>query len=355
MSFSLIRNILIVVLTFSHSVTWSQSPKIIGGNEAKLDEYPWMVGLMGAFILDNQQALYCGGSLVAERWILTAAHCLVGPSGTPKSPRGTEVYIGDVDLNGNGKRYSSRRFILHPDYYQDDSNLQHNDIALIELDEPVSAEKVNIATPLEMATFQPPSTATILGWGAMAWEWENIASGQGIGSDYPGTLQQALVDTVSIQQCATANTLTIEDYMMCAAGNEPPADACIGDSGGPLVAQLNGAWYQFGITSFGIGCASAGRYGVYTRIAMYTDWLQEYLPQNSAPEPTPPTPPIPNEEPASPVSESDSGGGGGNMGWLVALLAIFMSLRWRYRTAYFQEAFFQNPLLEQGDKNNTPE
>lgn len=100
----------------------------------------------------------------------------------------------------------------------------------------------------------------------------------GWGTTYSGgpsanSLMQAEVPLVSQSRCETAYPDQIDDSMLCAGLDVGGVDSCQGDSGGPLVCEFNGTWYLEGATSWGYGCAVAGRYGVYSKIRKFKSWL----------------------------------------------------------------------------------
>ena len=233
--------------------TLPPSGRIVGGVDAAQGAWPWAAAIVfpragGSFFQ------YCGGSLIAPDWVLTAAHCEVDP--------GDKVILGRNDLTGGGGEVIDVSFVLsHSDY---DGSTNDNDIALIKLASPSSAQTVALIDAAETAG-QPGAPATIVGWGALA---------EG-GQASPTALQQVEVPIRTNADCQLGYTTTITANMVCAGLDAGQLDSCQGDSGGPLMVRGSpqASWEQAGIVSFGIGCARPNTFGVYTRVARYLDWV----------------------------------------------------------------------------------
>jgi len=249
-----------------------ESPTIIGGYEATRGAWPWMAGLVRASQVDTYQGQFCGGSLIDDDWVLTAAHCTIG-----NNPDEIDVIIGVHDLeldlnNGIGERIGVKRIIMHPEY---DDRTMMNDLSLIQLDRPVTGfSPVSLVSGTsDLAT----RLATAIGWGDT-----DIRQFQ---QNYPTTLQQVELPIVSNTTCIAAYDDWIPnntphsnfDGMICAGYAQGGKDSCSGDSGGPLIVYESNHWELAGITSFGDGCAEPGRYGVYTRVSHYLDFIADTL------------------------------------------------------------------------------
>lgn len=240
--------------------------KIVGGTIVA-SGHPWQVSLGISWIVNPQNAHFCGGSVLSRTFILTAAHCLVD---TP--PQNIAVTAGTLSLQRNSLRVNVLRVIIHPRY---DPKSQDNDIGMLELIEPLP-EGANIAAirvltaGRESDTVREGRTLTVTGWGATA-----------EGSDKtPLQLRQVLVPYVPREMCngLQAYDGRITENMFCAGLTVGGKDSCQGDSGGPLTHNATGSTpVQVGIVSWGEGCARPGKYGVYTRIANYTDWIRQCL------------------------------------------------------------------------------
>jgi secreted trypsin-like serine protease len=253
-----------------HCTVHALQPRIINGDKSAEKQWPWMVALLDSRVSNAYWAQLCGGSLIHPRWVLTAGHCLDG-----ETPQTLDVLVGRTTLTGDdGRRVKAAHFVRHPDF---NINTLQADIGLIEL-----TEAVTEITPIPISeTFaQRPATGSaslILGWGA-------IDSAQ---SRYADTLQQVELPLVDDAVCANAfRPDEVTDTMFCAGYAEGGKDACLGDSGGPLLMRdENDEWRQYGIVSWGEGCAEAGYYGVYTRIARVFEFITATLCDSPSPAP----------------------------------------------------------------------
>jgi len=231
-------------------------PRIIGGRETT-DSWPWMATLIFAAEPDAYQGSFCGGSLIAPNWVATAAHCV-----EDELPDEIDVGLGIHNLKqdlpkGIGQRLGVKRIVVHPQY---DPRSSNSDIALLELEQTVGYAPIPAYRGQSSLDGQQ---ALILGWGN--------TRRRGV-PQYPEALQEAVLPIVARPVCATALApYAITDNMLCAGHVEGRRDTCQGDSGGPLLVNHQGERQLAGITSWGIGCALPGKYGVYTRVANFVD------------------------------------------------------------------------------------
>ncbi|XP_047485380.1 uncharacterized threonine-rich GPI-anchored glycoprotein PJ4664.02-like isoform X2 [Penaeus chinensis] len=233
------------------------STRIVNGTAASIGEYPYQVAVLST--IQNSQYL-CGGAIIKERWILTAAHCFYDRSGNKAT--GVEVRYGSIDIN-SGTSVTASRFIDHPQYNR---TTQANDIGVVELPHPLNYQGAANIQPIclgqeEDIPFEGKAIAT--GWGSTSFQGPQSS-----------TLLEVELDVITIAECQT-KLVTLPpnpENVLCALTSFK--DTCKGDSGGPLVAQLcNGRWAVVGIVSFGIGCALPENPGVYTRVSAYADWI----------------------------------------------------------------------------------
>uniref|UniRef100_A0A8D2IZF8 Peptidase S1 domain-containing protein n=1 Tax=Varanus komodoensis TaxID=61221 RepID=A0A8D2IZF8_VARKO len=244
-----------------------QSPRIVGGQPASNGSWPWQVSILQ----DNR--FICGGSLIADQWVLSAAHSI----------NQYKVLLGAYQLLNliNTVVVSGvRQIILHPDYTNSiDSS---GDIALLKLNTPVQFTNfiLPICLPASSVRFSPNADCWVTGWGDIQ------TKGEELNLPPPLTLQELKVPLISRTICNYLyNHFPVIDLprnpikldMICAGSVEGGKDSCQGDSGGPLVCNLPEGWTQAGIVSWGFGCAQPGHPGVYTFVPFYADWIQKTM------------------------------------------------------------------------------
>lgn len=246
--------------------------EIIGGATAQPGAWPWQVALLQSDIANNFNAQFCGGTLVDESFVVTAAHCVTESSGRV-SPRSTiRVLTGTQSLaqNSGGVRRRIAEIIRHPQYDDDSSDY---DIAVIRLSTPATgitvARLLNAKQETSLAWTGDPSFVT--GWG-------NLSRN---GSNFPTDLQEVEVPIVERSNCNDGNSYDglITQRMICAGLTAGGKDSCQGDSGGPLIVRdAQGRWQTLaGVVSWGFGCAARNLYGVYARVAVLSGWVRRTM------------------------------------------------------------------------------
>ncbi|KAM7427033.1 hypothetical protein ABFA07_021757 [Porites harrisoni] len=236
--------------------------RIVGGVAANHGSWPWQ-----AMLRTTSGFPYCGGSLVHREWVVTATHCVTG-----KSPSSIFIRLGAhrrVFSVGTEQDIRVSKVITHPSYH---TPLRYShDIALLKLSKPANLTKyVNlVCLPHAVAAPTDGTRCWITGWG-------RLASG-GASPDY---LQQVSVPVVSRARCDRAYPGKIHDSMICAGLDQGGIDTCQGDSGGPMVCETGGRYYLQGATSWGYGCASPGKFGVYAKVKYLLNWLNTEMAKN---------------------------------------------------------------------------
>jgi secreted trypsin-like serine protease len=243
------------------------TPLIVGGQQATISDAPWQVALISASAPDEFNGQFCGGSLIATQWVITAAHCVVALDGSISTPSSIKILAGQATLSttANARAVSVSNIYVHPLYTP---SADTDDIALIKLAAPLTL------VPGSTQKIDLPSAAPALGGPVLVTGWGTTAFG---GNSYPTVLRKTTVDILADSICNTSYAPGYDaNKMVCAGSAALDRDTCQGDSGGPL-ARLGDTWVLHGITSFGNGCANGADPGVYTEVFTYRSWINQYL------------------------------------------------------------------------------
>lgn len=242
------------------------APQIVGGEKAAPGEFPWQVALLDSSINNTFNAQFCGGALIDERWVVTAAHCVF--DGRVEPPGAVDILVGTTSLKSGGIRIDLDTIVVHPRYNERTSE---NDIALLRLVEPVDVETLPVVTLGEETALTSAGTlATAIGWG------DTLVKGE----RFPVDLRKVNVPIVTNRVCNGPRSYAgeVRPKMLCAGFAAGGKDSCQGDSGGPLVVpDGDGGLALAGITSWGARCAAPNKYGVYTRVARFATWIEKVL------------------------------------------------------------------------------
>lgn len=256
----------------------------VGGQPTGFEEHPWAV-LIEYQKPGNQYGYHCGGSLINERFLLTAAHCVTS---LPDGWKVHRVRLGEWDLRFNpdcvkhedgGGVYEAcnhppidmdiEKIVVHSGYTH--ARNYHNDIALIRMVKDVnySLSISPICLPLSdqmINTNHEDTSVYAVGWG-------KTETG-------PSSQVKMKVDLL-VKRLETCKKLyerfgaSLADTQMCVGGKDRK-DTCTGDSGGPLMRMVRGAWYQIGVVSFGSHkCGTENFPAVYTDVSKYAEWIRD--------------------------------------------------------------------------------
>ncbi len=261
---------------------------IVGGHPAEEGKYPWQVRIYSTM---DDKVGFCGGSIIAPQWVLTAAHCLLD---TQK----VVVGYGSNDRTATTK-IESEKVIVHPDYLKGEKA----DLGLIKLKQPIpDAPTIAIAdADVDKNIDVPGAKVTVTGWGAI-WDFQafqnavDVMAGRRSLSERklleqqelnaPRKLHEVDIEVIDSGECKSVYkaldvpAFTVGDTEICATGPSGGKDSCFGDSGGPLVAPASVAargYVQLGIVSWGPQCGNPLYPGVYTRVASFTDWIKQTM------------------------------------------------------------------------------
>ncbi|NXH21737.1 OVCH2 protein, partial [Bucco capensis] len=264
---------------FQESKPWSYFSlftRIVGGKQVEEGSQPWQVSLK------RGHKHFCGGTIVAAQWVVTAAHCTLG--------RNLLEYLNvtagehDLQVRENGEQsLPVKDVIKHPNF--DPRWPMNYDIALLKLDGAFnfSSSVWPACLPEPGERFAAGSICTACGWGRLN---ENGA--------LPQVLHEVNLPILNSKDCSRAlSTLKKPiqgDTILCAGFPDGGQDACQGDSGGPLLCQRrHGAWTLAGVISWGMGCArgwrsnekkkhyNRGSPGIFTDLSVVLSWLQDNM------------------------------------------------------------------------------
>ncbi|KAG8195188.1 hypothetical protein JTE90_027932 [Oedothorax gibbosus] len=240
-------------------------PMLAVGGVKALQSWPWMVGIFNG----NKKKQLCGGAVIDDRHVITAAHCFTGKSLNPKL---YTVQVGEILLRDINTDYEVQEVKLHEDYRP---RYYYDDIAILRLKYPLPLSSIPVCLPAGDTLYEGDNV-TVLGWGDLSF-----------GGPSSLTLQEVHgLEVVENKRCNSKFEKIsgmpfprgITENFICAGLEEGGKDACQGDSGGPLLHQHGtGHWSLVGVVSFGYRCAEPGYPGVYTKVSAYLDWIENYV------------------------------------------------------------------------------
>ncbi|MFN0264831.1 serine protease [Tepidamorphus sp. 3E244] len=265
---------------------------ITQGVKAADDAWPWQVRLFDG---EQDPSGFCGGSLIDERWVLTAAHCVEGG------------YVPVVGYGANTLKELSRvgveQVFVHPDYSFEAE--EYGDVALLKLSEPVPTDLLVEMADGDVDAKLAEYPLTVSGWGATfddkldptILDLFNLANRENPGAvmrkavksgdmSIPEELREASIEYIDHEFCkqrygSLGSNWKVSNTELCAGAPGTGKDSCYGDSGGPLVAKLpDGSYRQVGVVSWGYECGHPVFPGIYARVSKFVPWINETMSKN---------------------------------------------------------------------------
>ena len=228
--------------------------KIVGGTETSPYSRPYQV----AMLYNGRQI--CGGTLISNQWVLTAAHCLDNTAATSLSIR-----VGAHRLSaGDGQTIPVSQKIVHQNWGGANSIRSGYDIALLKLSSNASSQY----TPAKLPTADVMSNYASVGRYVTVSGWGQTSNNSQGGSD---VLREVDLPVISNSQCSQQLNFNMPASTICGGGSGG-ISACRGDSGGPYAVRVGGDFYNVGIVSWGMNCVGAS---AFTRTYSYVDWIKQ--------------------------------------------------------------------------------
>ncbi|KAF2985565.1 hypothetical protein EK904_009078 [Melospiza melodia maxima] len=239
--------------------------RLIDGTVGRRGGSPWQI------MLQNTEGMFlCGAVLIHPSWVLTAAHCL-------EEHKGFKVKLGKFRFRPEADEQTIwvDKWVTHENYTKTTSD---NDIAMLHLAEHVMYYKYALPICLptrnlaEQELMRSGKQAVVTGWGTVSER----------NHTYAAFLRYIQIPIVPRNECAQAMRSQISDNMLCAGSLGDRKDSCSGDSGGPMFTRYKDTWFLVGLVSWGEGCGRKGKFGVYTKVSQYLEWIQHHI-DKSAP------------------------------------------------------------------------
>lgn len=233
--------------------------RIVNGVDCPPGDCPWQ-----ALLINEHNIGFCGGTILNQYFILSAAHCM-------NQSLSTRVVLGEHDTlvkEGREVTHDVDEILIHKNYMAD---TYHNDIALIKLSKPITF--TNFIIPACLPEYEFAERVLMR-------QGEGMVSGFGRlreGGLQSTILQKLTVPYVDRAKCIESSKFRISSRMFCAGYDQEEKDACQGDSGGPHVTRYKNTWFVTGVVSWGEGCARKGKYGIYTQVSKYILWIHNAM------------------------------------------------------------------------------
>lgn len=246
-----------------------ETPLIVGGSQASHAEFPHMA-VIGFGRNDTDVSWQCGGTIISDAYILTAAHCL---ESIDKGPA-TKVRVGMSNFENPEHTMQERNIVERIEHPEHRLPAKYHDIALLKLDVPLTLNPYVRPACLEVDHLPEGKTAIASGFGKTSYQSTSISE----------NLMKVQLNYISKEDCEKAYYYRgrylpdgLISSLLCAGVLEGGKDTCQGDSGGPLQRVLEDPYCTYsvvGVTSFGKFCGLKNSPAIYTRVSSYLDWIE---------------------------------------------------------------------------------
>ncbi|KAL7286386.1 hypothetical protein TKK_0019340 [Trichogramma kaykai] len=244
--------------------------RVVGGANARVGQFPHQVSLQFG-PNPYQLSHFCGGTILSERVVLTAGHCVAA-----LPPQGGVFVVkagkNNVLAHESNEQTVRVKFMVTHELYQ--GGVAPYDISLLFLESPLQFNNCVAPIALPKAGVEPSGEVELSGWGSTSRTQQMIL---------PAILQYVKLPVLDIQTCARAiNTMSrgarspLHTTNVCTGPLDGGAGACRGDSGGPLISRQNGHAEVVGVVSWGfVPCGGYGAPSVFVKVADFVDWINE--------------------------------------------------------------------------------
>ncbi|KAK5621317.1 hypothetical protein CRENBAI_009926 [Crenichthys baileyi] len=239
--------------------------RLVGASHCSHGDCPWQV------LVQLNGNSHCGGVLIHPDWVITAAHCVHG-----KNTQNLTVVAGEHNLDvkdDSEQRIGVTMVIPHKNYNPATGD---SDIALVQLNQSLTLNQYTIPICLPTKDFAerdllPVRYHTVSGWGKRT---SGGNSGTSPGRLLSPVLRQMEVPIIQNSQCSQKAKFNFTDNMLCAGFLDGSQESCRGNDGSPLVTKYGSTQFLTGVVAWGRGCSHPGYYGVYTKVAVFVDWVE---------------------------------------------------------------------------------
>uniref|UniRef100_A0A1I7RHA2 Neurotrypsin n=1 Tax=Bursaphelenchus xylophilus TaxID=6326 RepID=A0A1I7RHA2_BURXY len=239
-----------------HRFSKARIKRVVGGFDSAMGAFPWTAALR----FNYGDVHHCGAVIIAERYLLSAAHCFEAN----REPKDFTVITGDWNnrvREGTEQKFNISKIHFFPNY----EDLFQHDIVLLEISNKIRFDQYSqpICLPPRGYRYNKGQVCIVSGWGSN-------------GTEYSEKMRAAAMPILDRDECRNVSKIysSVSKTSFCAGYLNGGIDSCQGDSGGPFACEHNGIFYLGGIISWGEGCAQKKHPGIYTMITPYLSWIE---------------------------------------------------------------------------------